>query len=85
MSEDKTERAKAVQEKYSEQLMSKPHVVGTAIGLRMRQGQYTGEVAIVVMVSKKVAEDELKPEDKLPEELDGIPVDVQETGTFVAQ
>ena len=36
-------------------------------------------------VDQKVAVTELAPEDKLPEELDGVPVDVQETGTFVAQ
>ena len=85
MSEDKTEQAKAVQEKYNDELMSKPYVIGTAVGLRMRQGHYTDQIAVVVLVSKKVAEDELKPEDKLPEELDGVPVDVQETGPFVAQ
>ena len=85
MSEDKTERAKAVQEKYNDELMSKPHVVGTAVGLRTRQGQYTTEVAVVVMVSQKVPEDQIAPEDKLPKELDGVPVDVQETGAFVAQ
>lgn len=85
MSEDKTERAKAVQEKYNDELMAKPHVVGTAVGLRMRQGHYTGEVAVVVLVNKKVSEGELEPEDKLPKELDGVPVDVVETGEFVAQ
>ena len=85
MTEDKTEQAKAVQEKYNDELMAKPHVIGTAVGLRMRQGQYTGEIALVVLVSKKVADDELEAEDKVPEELDGIPVDVQETGVFVAQ
>jgi len=85
MSEDQTERAKAVQEKYNDELMAKPHVVGTAVGMRKRQGHYTPEVAVVVMVSQKVPESELGPEEKLPKELDGVPVDVQETGAFEAQ
>ena len=36
-----TNRAKRVQEKYNGQLMALPRVVGTAVGLRKRQGQYT--------------------------------------------
>lgn len=83
--EDITERAKAVQEKYQNELMSKANVVGTAVGLVKKQGQYTGEVAIVVMVDHKVEASELGPDDLIPKELDGVPVDVQETGTFVAQ
>jgi hypothetical protein len=83
--EDITERAKIVQEKYQNELMSKANVVGTAVGLVKRQGQYTGEVAIVVMVQSKVPAAELGPDDLIPKELDGIKVDVQETGAFIAQ
>jgi hypothetical protein len=37
------------------------------------------------MVEQKVPLDQLAPEDRIPSELDGVPVDVQETGTFEAQ
>jgi hypothetical protein len=80
-----TERAKAVQAKYEAELMSKAHVQGVAIGLAKKHGQYTGEIALVVMVDQKVPASTLSPDDIIPSELDGVPVDVQETGMFVAQ
>lgn len=85
MSEDQTERAKAVQEKYNDELMTKTHVVGTAVGLAIRQGHYTDQIAVVVMVDQKVTVSGLSAEDQIPGELDGVLVDVQETGQFVAQ
>lgn len=85
MSEEKTERAQAVQAKYNDVLMSKAHVQGVAIGLAKKDGQYTGEIAIVVMVDEKVPASQLAPEDLIPRELDGVLVDVQEMGFFHAQ
>jgi len=85
MSEDVTERAKAVQAKYVDMLMAKAHVQGVAVGLAQKDGQYTGEVAIVVMVDHKVPQTELAQQDIIPSELDGVRVDVQETGVFKAQ
>ncbi len=85
MSQDPTERAQAVQAKYSDMLMSKPHVQGVGVGLATKEGQFTDQIAIVVMVDEKVPADQLAPEDRLPDELDGIPVDVQVMGTFWAQ
>ena len=85
MSQDMTPRAQAIQAKYSDMLMSKPHVQGVGVGLAMKDGQFTDDIAIVVMVDEKVPADQLAPEDLLPKELDGIPVDVQVMGTFWAQ
>ncbi len=85
MSEDMTERAKAVQARYNDELMAKAHVQGTAIGLAKKDGQYTGRIAIVVMVDEKVPLSQLAPEDVIPQELDGVPIDVQELGPFTAQ
>ena len=85
MSQDPTERAQAVQAKYSDMLMSKPHVQGVGVGLATKDGQFTDQIAIVVMVDEKVPADQLAPEDRLPDELEGIPVDVQVMGTFWAQ
>ena len=82
---DVTEYAKTVQEKYNTELMTKPHVVGTAVGLAQRQGQYTDDVAVIVLVDKKVPLSELGPDEQIPTELDGVPVDVVETGPLRAQ
>ena len=84
-SDDMTERAKAVQAKYEDELLMKPHVQGIAIGLAKKDGQYTGDIALVVMVDQKVPASELDAADLIPAELDGVPVDVQEMGLFSAQ
>ena len=77
-------RASAVQAAHAEALMQKANVVGVAIGLRQRRGEYTDEVALVVMVNQKLPKAQLAPEDIIPDMLDGVPVDVQETGVFTA-
>lgn len=73
-----------VQVKYIDQLMAMPNVVGVAVGLVQKEGEYTDEVGLVVMVSEKVPLEDLAEEDVIPEELDGVTVDVQETGLFSA-
>ena len=75
----------AVQEKYTDELMRKRHVVGVAMGMAQKDGAYTQELAVVVMVDQKIPSEQLAPEDRVPAELDGVRVDVQETGAFVAQ
>ena len=64
--------------------MSKANVVGVGVGLRRRAGALTDDVALVVMVSRKVPNAQLAPEDIVPREIDGVPVDVQEVGEIGA-
>lgn len=80
--DEATRRALQMQEKYSDRLMALPRVVGTAVGLRQRQGQYTDEVALVVMVERKLPLSEIALGEAVPAELEGVPVDVLETGRF---
>lgn len=80
--DEATRRALRVQEKYSDRLMALPRVVGTAVGLRQRQGQYTDQVVLVVMVERKLPLSEIAPGEAVPTELEGVPVDVLETGRF---
>lgn len=74
------EKARQVRQSYRDMLLSKPHVIGLGIGYRKVGGQMTDEVALIVMVDKKLPDSQLKPGDQIPRELDGIPVDVQEVG-----
>jgi hypothetical protein len=85
MAEEQTARAQAVQEKYNDMLLAKAHVQGTAVGLAKEDGEYTGEIAVVVMVDVKLPLSQLDPEDVVPTRLDGVRVDVQEMGIFTAQ
>ena len=85
MSQDeKTARATLVQKKYTEMLLKIPHVMGVAVGLQKKNGTYTGDVCLVVLVDKKRPSDELAAQDLIPSELDGVCVDVQEIGVPTA-
>ncbi|MFN8527567.1 MAG: hypothetical protein U0670_03035 [Anaerolineae bacterium] len=76
--------ATAVQQKYSDWLMSLPGVVGVAVGFATEGGQPTGVIALIVMVAKKRPVGELDPKEIIPPFLDNVRVDVQETGIFTA-
>lgn len=81
------ERVVDVQTRYTEYLMRKPFVVGVSIGI---DTDNDGDIdvtyyCIVVLVSMKVDEETLAPEDRIPGELDGVPVRVQEVGEIRAQ
>jgi hypothetical protein len=77
-----------VQSRYTDYLMHKPNVVGVSIGLADTDSDGDLDVVyycIVVLVSAKVDEDDLAPEERIPNELDGVPVRVQEIGEISAQ
>ena len=61
-------------------LMRYPNVVGVSEGTRIRGGMPTGERCVVVYVERKVPRDKLSPDEVLPSEVDGVPVDVVEVG-----
>ena len=77
-------RIRAVKDKYERDLMRKKNVVGLGIGLRERGSVLTDETVLTVMVSQKEPRSVLRPEDVIPAELDGVPVDVKEVGTLRA-
>jgi hypothetical protein len=74
--------AQAVRLAHQDELLKKANVVGVGVGQQRRQGRRTGQTALVVMVTHKVPLDSLPPADRIPSEIDGIPVDVQEVGAI---
>jgi hypothetical protein len=65
--------------------LRKPNVVGVGVGYRRTGGQATRDLALVVMVSRKMPAALLAEQDLIPSSIEGIPVDVQEVGKLVAQ
>lgn len=65
-----------VQARHQEALMAVPGVVGVAVGLS-RDGRSTAIHIYVASLSPEVRE-------SLPTELDGVPVEIVETGEFRA-
>jgi hypothetical protein len=81
-SQDQIKRATDVKNRHEEELMARPGVIGVGVGFRAQGGASSSEVAIVVLVEKKRPPSELPPDQLLPREIEGIPVDVLETGTI---
>lgn len=58
----------------------KPNVIGLGVGGKIKEGQLTGEPALMVLVTQKVADAELGSEDKIPEMVEDVKTDVLEVG-----
>lgn len=82
--EELYERAKQVKAAHQDMLLQKANVVGVGIGYAQRSSQATDELCLVVMVSQKLPDEALRPEDRIPRELEGVPVDVQQVGDLRA-
>jgi hypothetical protein len=78
-------RIAAVQKKYSDQLLKKKYVVGVSIGPASENGKDTGDWALIVLVDRLRSPEQLAPEDRIPSELDGVRVIVEEIGILNAQ
>jgi hypothetical protein len=78
------EKLRAVKARHESELLRKANVVGVGIGFRKHRGEMTREPSIVVSVTYKVPAWALNPEDRIPRELDGVPVDVQAVGQLRA-
>ena len=81
--EDQMDRIKAVQEKYTPQLLNKPHVVGVSIGRINANEGYAGDPALVVLVDEQ-ADDAAVPADRIPQEIEGVPVVIRQVGSLKA-
>ena len=78
-------RIQDVKARYEDALLKKANVVGVGIGLRMRHGRPVGGPALIVNVTHKVPSEELHPDDRIPDMLDGVRVWVEPIGEVKAQ
>lgn len=78
-------RIAAVQTRHETDLLRRANVVGLAPGRQLRGDADIGGPCLVVYVARKAPRAELSTEDLLPDELDGVAVDVQESGPIRAQ
>src|SRR5713101_7128784 len=60
------------------------NVVGFGVGEKLREGQGTGQLALMALVTHKVPRDALSEADLVPSNLQGMPTDVIEVGYPVA-
>lgn len=69
-----------VRTRHEAELLRYPNVVGVDEGIRTKDGVPTGERCLVVYVERKVPRDQLAEAEILPDEIEGVSVDVVETG-----
>src|SRR5256885_864294 len=67
-----------------DRLLPQAHVVATGVGYKITRGVKTGALSIVCSVTQKVALNQLRPRDRVPPAIDGIPTDVVATGVIRA-
>ena len=75
---------KPVLEKYAKALKNKANVQGCAIGRKKIRNIPQEELSVTVFVDKKLPSQQLRAEDLVPDNLDGISTDVIESGKFTA-
>jgi hypothetical protein len=85
MSDQAVQRAQDVKRRHEAELLRRPNVVAVGIGYRTRGGQPAEEICIVVSVKAKVPPARLKRGEALPASIEGVPIDVVETGMIRAQ
>jgi len=73
-----------VKETRKDNLLTMENVVGVGVGYKIKNGHPSEDVAIVVMVSRKLPLPALAPESVLPKQVDGVNVDVVEVGQLRA-
>ncbi len=75
---------RTVKAHYEASLLRKANVVGVGIGQRqITEAVY--ETVLVVNVTHKVSSEMLAPEDRIPKEIEGIPVDVLPVGKLTGE
>lgn len=84
MDERELDYVRQVKHRHEAELMRKPNVVGVGIGQRWREGQPTDELSLIVNVTREVSEEDLAPEERIPERLEDVPVQVQAVGEIQA-
>jgi hypothetical protein len=73
------QRAQGLKDASSERLRAYPNVTGVGVGFKEVAGARTDIVAIRVYVAPKLPRTQLADEDVLPEEIEGMQVDVIKT------
>ena len=80
------EKAEAIRHKYEALFWRQPNVHGVGIGLIMDEdGRETGEVGFIIHVTEKVDQNTLPAADRIPDTLEGVPVEIREepVGGFI--
>ena len=74
------DHAKEVKQRYTSSLMALERVVGVGVSKKPGQDPDQGRWVIVVYVSKKIPPHQIDSRSMVPQQIEGVPTDVVETG-----
>ena len=78
------ERAQAIRHKYDDLFWRQPNVHGVGIGIiETENGEYTDRAGFIIDVTEKVDQSTLPPEDRIPDCLEGVPVQIKEEPEWI--
>ena len=72
-----------IKKRVQTDLLKKKNVNGVGIGFKETSGKSTGELSLVILVTKKMDRTQLESKDIIPIEIDGVKTDVKEVGHIV--
>lgn len=75
----------AVQKKHEKALIRKANVTSIGTGYKFKDGKQTDEICIIVGVGEKLPEAMITAFDAIPSSVDGVTIDVVETGKIKAE
>jgi len=78
------QHVRTVKERYEQELLAKANVVGVGIGLRSTVTR-SEAISLIVNVTHKTPLKTLRSADRIPDELEGVPVKVEAIGQPIAQ
>ena len=72
-------QAQKIRHKYGDLFWRQPNVYAVGIGdIKDEDGQYTGIWGFIITVTQKVDQNTLPPEDRIPDVIEGVPVEIEE-------
>lgn len=76
------EKIRDCRDKHKNRLFKKANVISVGLGYKVKGKEKTSELCLVVGVTKKVDRRSVSRHDLIPDELDGVKLDVVEVGYF---
>lgn len=84
MTQSYLSQARDIYRQVFSELLDRNNVLGVGLGYKVREGQVSDELSLIISVSQKLPLAQLTPQDLIPKAFQGLLTDVMETGRIRA-